>query len=177
MKKIAINLFIVLNLMMMARAQFDSKSPLINFIYKPVSFVQNYFSMWRGWQMFAPNPLRTNQYIDAKVTLENGKTIIWDFPRPSNSSLFERYMWGERFRKYTSDALRLDSKNYLWKDAGVFVIKKIKEKYPNKKVSEVTLRRRWLDIPNWNTSFIPHRQIPKETYKTFEYYTLKVKSL
>ncbi len=163
--------------MMMARAQFDSKSPLVNFIYTPVTFVQNYLSMWRGWEMFAPNPLRTNQYIDAKITFKDGESLIWNFPRPSQHSLLDRYMWGERYRKYTSDALRLDSKRFLWKDASIFVMKKVKEKYPQKRPIEVTLRRRWMDIPNWNKEFIPHREIPKKEYNAYEYYTLKVKTL
>jgi len=176
-KKITINLFIVLNLLMMARAQFDKKSPLINFVYTPITFVQNYFSMWRGWEMFAPNPLRTNQYVDAKITFKDGEKIIRDFPRPSNNSLLARYMWGERYRKYTSDALRLDSKKFLWKDAAIFVMKSIKETHPNKQPIEVKLRRRWLDIPNWNKEFILHGELPKNEYKTYEYYTLQIKSL
>jgi len=174
LKRYGINLFILINLMMMARAQFDDKAPLINFIYKPITFVQNYLSLWRGWNMFAPNPLRTNQYIDAKIVYKDGTHKIWNFPRPSSQDLFNRYMWGERFRKYTSDALRLDSKQFLWKDGAKFVLKKVLQENNSKKPIEIILRRRWLQIPNWNKSFIPHRSEPKQEYNTFEYYHYKV---
>jgi hypothetical protein len=174
MKKILINIFIVMNLMMMLRAQLDAQAPVINFVYKPVTFVQNYLSMWRGWNMFSPNPLRTNQYIDAKIVYKDGNREIWDFPRPSSNDLFARYMWGERFRKYTSDALRLDTKSFLWEDGAKFVLKKIMEE-PNAILPEkIILRRRWLPIPKWDKKFIPHREAPKEHYNVFEYYTYEV---
>lgn len=165
----------MMNLMMMLRAQLHESSPVINFVYKPVTYVQNYFSMWRGWSMFAPNPLRINAYIDAKVVFEDGSTLIWDFPRPKDDNLVDRYLFGERYRKYMTDGLRLENKRFLWEDAAKFILRKIAPTQLRKTPVSVTLRRRWEDLPHWNAKFIPHRTpVDHSKFKSFEFYTYKV---
>lgn len=173
-KKIFINTFIIMNLMMMLRAQLDSSAPLINFIYTPVTFVQNYLSMWRGWSMFAPNPLRSNTYIDAVVEFKDRTKITWEFPRSSQENLIERYLWGERYRKYAVDGLRLDKNSHLWPDAARFVLKKIAKDHFRKLPNRVTLRRNWTNIEDWKDKFIPHKTQTKQQLKRFEFYTYEV---
>jgi hypothetical protein len=172
-----ITLFIISNFMMMIRAQLHENSPVINFIYKPITFLQNYLSMWRGWSMFAPNPLRINAFIDAKITFQDGEELIWDFPKPAEDNLIERYVFGERYRKYMTDGLRLDNKAFLREDAAKFVLRKIAPEHYKKKPVSVTLRRRWQDIADWNVNFIPHRTpVDKSKFNTFEFYTYKVEA-
>lgn len=163
------------NLMMMIRAQLDQKSPVINFVYTPITFIQNYFSMWRGWSMFAPEPMRMNAYIDAIVTFEDETEYVYNFLSIEDESLYERYVYGERLRKYMTDGLRLDSKSYLWKDAAKFVLKKIATTHFKKKPASVTLRRRWLPLTHWDLALVPHRsKINKKAFNKYEYYTYEV---
>jgi hypothetical protein len=173
--KILASAFIVVNLMMMIRAQLPSNAPVINYVYKPVTFVQNYFSLWRGWSMFAPNPLRTNQYVDAKVTFADGTSIIWNFPNASETNVLKRYLFSERYRKYSSDALRLDSKKFLWEDSTKYIVRKLAVTHAGKQPLSITLRRRWEHIPKWNKSFREHgRVLDTKKFRTYEYYTYKV---
>lgn len=174
-QKSLINVFIIINLMMMVRAQIDSDAPLISFLYKPVTFVQNYLSMWRGWNMFAPNPLRSNAYIDAVVIFEDDSKVTWSFPRPSESDPVPRYLYGERYRKYAVDGLRLDRNSHLWPDAARFVLKKIRNKNFKKIPKKVLLRRNWKTIMDWNEKFIPHREESKKSYKQYTFYTYDVR--
>jgi hypothetical protein len=160
--------------MMMLRAQLHNNSPVIEFVYKPITFMQNYLSMWRGWNMFAPNPIRVNGFVDAKITYADGSEYIWTFPRPQEGTLLERYIYGERYRKYVMDGLRLDSKSYLWPDGARFVLRKTAKRNLSKRPVSVTLRRRWKDIPNWEEEFIPHKSPPANDFNTFEFYTYEV---
>ena len=174
-KKTLITIFIICNFMMMIRAQLHQNSPVINYIYKPITFIQNYFSLWRGWSMFAPNPLRINGFVDAKIIYQDGSQKTWTFPGPQKGTLLQRYMYGERYRKYIMDGLRLDKNSHLWPDAAKFVIRKTSKENLNKIPSKIILRRRWQDIPNWNIFFIPHKSKLSNDYNTFEFYTHEVK--
>ena len=161
--------------MMMLRAQLDSKTPVINFVYKPATYIQNYFSMWRGWSMFAPNPLRMNAYIDAKIIFEDDGHYIFNFLNVSDENLVERYFYGERLRKYMVDGLRLDKNKFLWNDAAKYVLRKIAPTHFKRKPKKVILRRRWSNLPKMNEKFIPHRtKVDKSTFNTYEFYTYKV---
>lgn len=177
-KKLLVSLFIVMNFMMMIRAQLKDNSPVISFIYTPVTYIQNALSMWRGWSMFAPNPLRINGFLDAKIVYTDGSEMIWTFPRPQEGSLVQRYMYGERYRKYTMDGLRLDSKKFLWKDGARFVLRKTAKLHNGKRPEKVILRRRFKTIKNWNKKFVKHNmEIPKNEYNTYEFYTLRIKKI
>ena len=174
-KKYLVTIFIIANLMMMIRAQLDQKSPVINYVYTPITFIQNYFSMWRGWSMFAPEPMRMNAYIDAIVTFEDETEYVYNFLNIEDESLYERYIYGERLRKYMTDGLRLDSKSYLWKDAAKFVLKKIATTHFKKKPVSVTLRRRWQPLTHWDLELVPHRtKVDKKVFNKYEYYTYEV---
>lgn len=159
---------------MMIRAQVDDTTPFAKVVLKPVTFVQNYLSLWRGWSMFAPNPLRSNSFIDAKVTFSDGTFMVWDFPRPSTSNFSEKYFYGERFRKYSVDGLRKDNNSHLWPDAAKYVLRKIAKNYYKKIPLKVTLRRRWRNIPDWNQQFITHKKQNTSKFNTYNFYTYEV---
>jgi hypothetical protein len=178
LKLLVISIFIITNFMMMIRAQLPKNSRYINSIYTPITFIQNYLSLWRGWSMFAPDPLKINGFLDAKIIFKDGTDRIWTLPTPHKLNSIPRYLYGERFRKYNFEALRLDSKKHLWPDAAKFVLKKTKDIDKSKTPTKIILRRRWLKIPDWNTNFIKHRtKAPAPNrFKTYEFYTFKVKS-
>lgn len=52
----------------------------------------------QDWQMFAPEPDRRDQSIQAAITLADGRTLLYAFPRMSDLGYTERYR-RERFRK------------------------------------------------------------------------------
>tara|TARA_B100001971_G_C18268010_1_gene596231 strand:+ start:70107 stop:70667 length:561 start_codon:yes stop_codon:yes gene_type:complete len=174
LKRVCANIIIFLSLLMMARAQFDSNNYLAQKIFKIVTPIQNYFSMWRGWQMFAPNPLRINSFISAKVVTKD-KVIEFEFPGPKSKDFMQSYFIGERFRKYMVEGVRLDKNKHLWKDTALWVFRKFKEIYPNEEVRNINLYRNWSHIPPWDEYFIPHRKESKIKVKNFKFYTYKVK--
>jgi len=173
-KIISINLFIVINLLMMIRAQIDDKKPLAKLIYKPITPIQNYFSVWRGWQMFAPNPLRTNSFVFANVFTKNG-VFKYEFTGPQNGTTLERFLIGERFRKYIVEGVRKDKNSHLWEDCALYVKRKYERMYPDKKVLKINLYRKWYDIPKWNQMFIPHKSDSRINFKEYKFYTYYAK--
>jgi hypothetical protein len=169
-KYIFANCFIVLNLLIMLRTPLNVDNlPLVRFLYTPVNFVQSLFSMYQDWLMFAPNPLRTNFYMDALVEFEDEEEKIeWRFPMPAHDNHFARYVWGERFRKFSTDGVRKNENSHLWEDAAKFAAKKIGTTN-KKKISRIYLRRHWNEIPHVNDQFIPHRTVPA-SYNTYTFY-------
>lgn len=169
-KRYTINLIIIFSLMMMARAQFDNKNLLAKKLFAPITPIQNYFSMWRGWQMFAPNPLRMNSAIFAKI-VTNDKVFEFEFPSPKSESFMKSYFIGERFRKYLVEGVRLDKNKHLWKDCAKWVYHKYKKQYPNMEVQNVDLYRKWSNIPPWDEYFIPHLKDSKIEANSFKFYS------
>src|SRR3990167_5171909 len=96
LKKIGIIAFIVLHLMMMVRAQLPMNSKILTWIYTPVTFVQSFFSMYQGWEMFAPNPSKLNIYMDAEIEFDDGTKMLWTFPRATFEGAMEKHLWGEK---------------------------------------------------------------------------------
>jgi hypothetical protein len=52
--------------------------------------------------MFAPNPPAVNSYLEAEVTLRDGTTTVWKFPRMDRMGYFERCR-KERYRKWVQE--------------------------------------------------------------------------
>jgi hypothetical protein len=173
LKKYLITGFILFNFMMMIRAQIDDSKPMARFFYTPVTHFQNYFSLWRGWKMFAPNPLRTNSWVEARIITDKDD-LKYSFPGPQKGSLFQRYLIGERFRKYIVEGVRLDKNSHLWPDAAKYVYRKFNAKYPEKNVKEIKLIRKWREIPKWHHMFIDHRTESNIKFNYYTFYTYKV---
>lgn len=157
----------------MVRAQIDSKNPLAKRVFRSITPIQNYFSMWRGWQMFAPNPLRMNSRIFAKIQTDK-MLLEYEFPNPKSDNRLLAYLIGERWRKYLIEGVRLDKNQFLWEDCARWVYRKYKQSHPKTKVLRVDLYRKWANIPPWDQYFIPHRQDSKIHYKEFKFYGLKI---
>ena len=54
------------------------------------------------WDMFAPNPNLSNNYLEAEVTFADGGRATWPFPRVDRMGYFERYR-KERHRKWATE--------------------------------------------------------------------------
>lgn len=173
MKKIAISAFIIINFLMMIRAQVNDKTPYSKVIFAPATYIQDYFSIYRGWEMFAPNPLRTNGYVDAKVEYRDGTFKVIGFP-VQESHIARYFRAGERYRKFSEEGIRKDKNQHLWPDAARWFLKRAGEIDPSKIPSRVHLRRHWQDIPSMEESFVGHREKINTPWKMYQYYTYEV---
>jgi hypothetical protein len=174
LKFLLINAFIVMHLMMMCRAQWPiDKSKILSWIYTPVTFVQSFFSMYQGWEMFAPNPSRLNIFLDAEIEFEDGTTYVWQLPRATHQGAMAKHLWGEKMRKLVSECLRMDKNSWAWKDTARYVLRKNKETLFEKNPMKVHLRRNWYNIDDLDKKFIPHGTT-FETYEQFKFYTFDI---
>lgn len=69
---------------------------------------------WQSWDMFAPDPLNTDYWLDAVVTYQDGSVRRFQYPRMFDLSIGEKY-FKERYRKYFEN-VRGDQFAYLWPD-------------------------------------------------------------
>lgn len=70
--------------------------------------------MTESWDMFAPDPKATDQFLKAIVFRASGQTEVYSFPRMEELSLWERYR-KERYRKFT-ESLLCNECSGLWPD-------------------------------------------------------------
>jgi hypothetical protein len=172
-RKLFITLFIVFNFLIMFRVHLPLDSKYFSTLYRPIDSYLSFFSIYQDWFMFAPNPSKLNLYITAEVEFDDGSKDIYEFERNSMGSLSQKYISGERYRKFTSESLRKDKNSYLWKDAAKFALRKLKNKSFSKIPLKVHLTRHWDEIPNMEKEFRPH--LSKSTnYQSFKFYTYEV---
>ncbi|MEX0798454.1 MAG: hypothetical protein WD025_03370 [Bacteriovoracaceae bacterium] len=172
MKKTLITLFIVLNFMMMIRAQIDTSPPLLNALFAPATYIQDYFSVYRGWKMFAPNPTRTSMKIEAEIEFLNGEKATFQFPSPKN--LTDKYIYGERFRKYQGEGVSMDKNSHLWPDTAKWALRQHGKKDPFRIPARVHLIRKWKVVPKLESKFVKHMEKVEAPIKTYKFYTYEV---
>ncbi len=106
------------------------------------------YMLWTGlfqaWNMFAPDPLRLNSYLEAEVRLANGEIRIWREPRMEKLGLVDKY-FKERYRKYMNEHLRMDDQSTLWPDAARYIARLYDTDKANPPMG-VRLVRYWQDI-------------------------------
>lgn len=154
--KALINLFIAFHLVALTlwglpESQFRTAA------IKPFRAYLNWSGLWNGWNMFAPNPLALNSQIDATVTFQDGTTANWEFPRMERLSPGERFR-KERFRKWR-ERIRLDMYSVAHVSTARYVAKQLYSDPRNPPV-QVTLTRRWADIPA--PAACDHQPMPKQ---------------
>ncbi len=171
--KIFISVFIVFNFMCMARVHFPMDTKFFTTVYKPVDHYLRFFSIFQDWLMFAPNPNRTNVEISATIEFEDGTKDVYRFPRSYELGIIGKYMYGEKYRKFTSEGLSRDSNRFMWKDSAMFALRKMGESHYDKMPKTVHLYRHWEDIPLLSESFRTHGTGP-ETMQSYKFYTHEV---
>jgi hypothetical protein len=130
--------------------------------------------LWQSWDMFAPNPVNINAHLEAKITFQDGTQSTWKFPRMDQMGYFERYL-KERYRKWSSDRVRLDSYSATWKNTAQYIARIYDgSSGPPKKIQ---LIRYWAEIPppQPNSIVQPHPKVPphNNSYTFFTYFPSK----
>ncbi|HLT22012.1 MAG TPA: hypothetical protein VKZ84_01145 [Bacteriovoracaceae bacterium] len=173
LKRIGANIFIVFVLMTMIRTHLPMNTKFFQMIYKPIDAVESSIGTNQTWLMFSPNPSRLDAYVIGEVEYEDGSKDTFDFYKGIGMSMFDKYLHGEKYRKFTSENLRSDKKQFLWPDASKFVLRKLKEKNNYKLPKKVSLIRYWDEIPSWDKKFVKHDEF-REQYKSFMFYSKEV---
>lgn len=142
--RIAISAFIAFNLFAIVSWSVPLDSPLVVACRNMIRPYMLYFAMFQKWDMFAPDPSKMNNYVDAVVTYRDGQTAPWGFPRMEELGYWDKYV-EERYRKYANDNLRLDVNQGIWADAARYIAR-VNDR-PDDPPVKVTLVRHWSIVP------------------------------
>lgn len=123
--------------------------------------------------MFAPNPSRMNVFVSAVVEFEDGTRATYSFPRPGELTLLQKYVYGEKLRKFVTEGLRKDENAWMWPDASKFVLRQMRDKHFDKIPRKVHLYRHWHETADLKESFQPHLQ-KINNYHAYRFYTHEV---
>lgn len=164
------NCFILLVFMMMLKPQLPLNTKFFSMIYRPINLIEGSIGTNQTWQMFSPNPAKLDSYVIGEVTYEDGSTASYDFNKPLGQNILEKYLFGEKYRKYVGEHLRTDQKVFMWEDGAMFAVRKLAAQNEGKKPVKVTLTRFWHETPDWRQHFLKHSQL-KSAYNSYLYYT------
>jgi len=159
--------------MTMVRVHLPLDKKIFSMVYNPIDKYLSFFNIYQDWMMFSPNPARADIYMTAQVVFDDGSTDTYDFEKSSGLSLAQKYIYGERFRKIVSEAIRKDNHRFMWQDAAKFALRKVQINNMEKTPLRVQLKRHWDDIPEMTHEFRPHLSRSEE-YKAFDFYTYEV---
>jgi hypothetical protein len=157
----------------MIRVHVPMETKLFSNIYKPVDIYLSFFSIYQDWMMFAKNPSRTNSYLTADIEFVDGSVETFHFPKSTELNHFDKYRYGERYRKIISEGILTSQKKFLWKDAARFSLRRLKATQYNKIPKRVYLKKHTFEIPEWRSQFILHSSRNKK-YKSTIFYTHEV---
>jgi hypothetical protein len=172
-RKIILSGFILFNFLPMLRIHLPLDAKFIGATYRPVDAYLSFFSIYQDWMMFAKNPARLNIYLTADVEFDDGTRDTYVFPKPTELSLLEKYIYGERFRKIISESIRRDDNRFMWPDTAKFALRKLRDRNFAKLPLRVHLNRHWYVTPAMEQEFLPHLQ-RKANYEKFKFYTYEV---
>jgi hypothetical protein len=170
---VLVSCFILLNFLAMIRVHVPLNYKFFQTIYRPVDAYLSYFSLYQDWMMFAPNPGRLNVFITAEVEFDDGTKDTYVFPRSSELSLGEKYVYGEKFRKIVSEGIRRDSHQFLWPGTAKFALRKLKERNSFKVPMRVDLYRHWNEVPSIEERFLTHFE-KQNRYDSYRFYSYEV---
>jgi hypothetical protein len=162
-KRILINLFIVLHLLVMILWGL----PGSGFRTSMVRWFEPYViksGLWHGWDMFSPNPLSLNFNLEAEIVRKDGTTNYWFFPRMEKLGLFERYQ-KERHRKWR-ERVRQDAFSMIWDDTCRWIARE--HWNPTNPPIRISLTRHWSAIPP-PVPKVDYQKIPDEYGFQFNY--------
>ena len=173
MKKILPNITIIMFLLMMVSAYLDKRAPILNWALTPVHLVQDYFSIHQRWSMFSPNPGKRIVRVEALIEYTDQTQKRFKFPSPTD--LADKLMYGERFRKYQTQALAQKKNSHLWPDAARWVLRKAGEKSYSKIPARVILTKSVRVIPSPKAKFFIHLDRSDVIERTHSFYTLELR--
>jgi hypothetical protein len=119
-KRSAISVFLLFHLLVIGSWSLPSSPHLLGTIKDVVAPYAWRSGLFQSWDMFAPNPMHANTYIEAEIAYRDGTVRTWTFPQMQELAYAERYS-KERYRKFANDRLRLDEYAMLWPDAARYI--------------------------------------------------------
>jgi hypothetical protein len=140
-KPLAINVFVLFHILAIACWSVPLESPLLTKCRNLVGPYMLWSGLFQRWDMFAPDPLKVNSYVEARVTFGDGHSVTWSFPRMDQLGLVDRY-FQERYRKYATEYLAANAG--LWGDAARRIAW-LNNQGPSRP-AVVILIRRWSEI-------------------------------
>ena len=99
-----VNLFIAAYLAFAWLWSLNSRSPLRR-LAGPFEKHVKWLGLWHSWNMFVPDPSRTNRYIEAEITLASGAVVTWRAVRLSELNRINAFL-SKRHRKYQLNLVR-----------------------------------------------------------------------
>ena len=126
--------------------------------------------LWQRWDMFSPDPMKINAWLDAEFVYADGSVGHFEFPRMERMGMFARFMQ-ERFRKWGPERIRLDENSMLWPDTARYMARIHWNEGPSPPV-ELRLVRHFSMVPQVEQQFIPfgeEEKVPEKTYMFFHY--------
>ncbi len=149
----AISLFILFHLAAITAFCLPLNSLLLPAVKDAVRPYMLWSGLFQSWDMFAPEPRKTNLRVAARVAYRDGHSQMWRFPEMDVLGYGSRYA-KERYRKFANDNLRLDENAALWPDAAA-VIARLNNTDPSDPPVEVDLIRSWSDVSLWGRTAEP----------------------
>jgi hypothetical protein len=147
--RIITNGFIVFHLIAFTSWSMPSNSPIRTELVRWITPYMHWTGLWQSWAMFAPDPIQINAYLEALITFRDGTHSTWTFPRMDKLGYFDRYIQ-ERYRKWSSDYVRLDAYSFIWADTARYIARR--HNHPMNPPVEIKLKRYWMEIPPPQTS-------------------------
>ena len=142
-KLAAISAFLLFHIVVIFCWSVPLNSLLVTEIKESVRPYMHWAGLFQVWDMFSPNPLNVNTYIEAELTFRDGRTRIWKFPRMHELGYVERY-FKERYRKFATERVRLDANSALWPDVARYIARLNND--PSNPPTVVRLVRYWSEI-------------------------------
>jgi hypothetical protein len=139
-----ISLFILFHLVAFAAWTVPVNAPLLDKFKNLIRPYMLWSGLFQAWNMFAPDPLRVNSYLEAEITLTNGEVLVWREPRMEKLNPVAQY-FKERYRKYMNEHLRLGAETQLLPDAARHLARMYNTDQANPPV-RVRLIRFWSDV-------------------------------
>ena len=96
----------------------------------------------QNWEVFAPNPRSIALKFHARITYDDGESVTWQLPRGGRIVGHYRFY---RWQKWMEYVRADDYADTLWEPTALWLARTYQE--PDRGVTEVTLIRRWYDIP------------------------------
>jgi len=121
----------------------------------------------QSWQMFAPNPTRTNNFVQVYVRDQHG--VDWDFEQDIWQENRYPYVWYDRRGKVNR---RIDGKKNLQRIYGAWVCREWERMHGGEPARSVTFIRRVTRVPEprrviaargWDQWQAPFKQVEQET--------------
>jgi hypothetical protein len=131
------------------------------FLYS-IRYYQMFFALDQAWSMFAPVPGGVNSYLDAELKFTDGSKETWTFPRPSQIDPTDKFLAGERYRKYSQENLVPMERSEVWFDLSHYVareVDRIELKGRHRVLEDVTIFKHSSIVQPPEKVFIPHGQI------------------